>query len=92
MGAVAQLPPDPVAEELLGAGWERTARDGWWRDPTSRRSYPEGDALRVKRMDVAQACDHQALAYAADVLTDVEGAVRVVCSGCGWARTATRAS
>ena len=92
MGAAVDLPRDPVADELLQHGWVRSSRADWWRDPVSQRTYPEGDALRLCRADRAQECEHQALAYTADVLTDVEGAVRVVCSGCGWARTATRAS
>jgi hypothetical protein len=92
MGAAAQLPHDPTAEELLLRGWVRSSRDDWWRDPLSQKSYPEGDALRLCRTDRAQECEHQALTYVADELTDVEGAVRVVCSGCGWARTVTRAS
>ena len=92
MSAAVDLPRDPIADELLQHGWLRTSRDDWWRDPISQKSYPEGDALRLCRADRAQECEHQALAYVADELTDVEGAVRVTCAGCGWARTATRAA
>jgi hypothetical protein len=92
VSAAVDLPRDPTAEELLSRGWVRSSRDDWWRDPLSQRSYPEGDALRICRADRAQECEHQALTYAPDELTAVEGAVRVTCAGCGWARTATRAA
>jgi hypothetical protein len=92
MGAAVDLPRDPIADELLQHGWLRSSRADWWRDPVSQRTYPEGDALRLCRADRAQECEHQALAYVADELTAVEGAVRVICLGCGWARTATRAA
>lgn len=92
MGAAVDLPRDPIADELLQHGWLRSSRADWWRDPVSQRTYPEGDALRLCRADRAQECEHQVLTYVADTLTAVEGAVRVVCSGCGWARTATRSA
>lgn len=92
MSAAVDLPRDPIADELLQHGWLRSSRADWWRDPVSQRTYPEGDALRLCRADRAQECEHQVLTYAPDTLTAVEGAVRVTCSGCGWARTATRAA
>ena len=92
MGAAVDLPRDPIADELLQHGWLRSSRADWWRDPVSQRTYPEGDALRLCRADRAQACDHHELTHTPDTLTSVEGAVRVTCSGCGWARTATRAA
>lgn len=53
---MSELPPDPVADELLPLGWRRDpAREGHWIDPSRGWTYPELDALRLARKDVAEA-------------------------------------
>lgn len=87
----APLDHDPIADELLAAGWYRDVRDGWWRSPGSR-AMQAPDALRCARRDRerdAEPCGHHDLRHEPAQGTDVEGAVLVCCVACGWSRTAT---
>jgi hypothetical protein len=38
---------------LLAAGWTRSKRQNYWRDPNSEDDYPEWRALQVARRDVS---------------------------------------
>jgi hypothetical protein len=44
--------------ELTAAGWTRSKRQNYWRDPSSEDDYPEWRALQVARRD-AQSGDAQ---------------------------------
>ena len=84
------LDHDPIADELLAAGWRRDVRDGWWRDEVGH-AEPEADALRRVQLDRARGdnCEHMELHHAPDAGTDVAGALLITCAGCGWTRTAS---
>ena len=81
---------DPIADELLAAGFARSPYVGEWRDPVTGIDHKPDDALRIARRD--HGCAHHELTHAPDAGTDVEGAVLVRCVGCDWTRVAVRAA